>query len=69
MTLILCLRPSVIVHTQSYEEKSHHEPEEIICSVVLTIHEIENMYLQEEENYVKQLTSMFMGRVFFLPSG
>ena len=40
--------------------KVNNETEEII-NFALCICDIENMYLREEENYVKKMTNMFSG--------
>jgi len=51
-------RQSVIANSQSYTQRGDQETEEII-TFSFSIHEIENIYLQEEENHVENLTNLF----------
>ena len=48
----------MIIERQDYELKHGHEAEEII-TLALYIHDIENIYMKEEENYVKKMSNMF----------
>ena len=48
----------MIIERQDYELKHAHEAEEII-TLALYIHDIENIYMKEEENYVKKMSNMF----------
>ena len=48
----------MIVNSQSYLQRGDHKTEEIII-FAFSIHDIENMYLKEEENHVENLTNLF----------
>ena len=48
----------MIVKRKNYEVEDNFREEEII-KIVLNIKEIENMYLSEEKNYVKQMSTIF----------
>ena len=50
----------MIVERQDYDYdlKHGHEAEETI-TLALNIHDIENIYRKEEENYVKKMSNMF----------
>ena len=48
----------MIVERQDYDPKNSNETEEII-TFALHIHDIENIYAMEEENYVNKMTKMF----------
>ena len=48
----------MIVNSQSYSQRGDHKTEEII-TFAFSIHDIENMYLKEEENHVENLTNLF----------
>ena len=49
----------MIVEREDYELKHLSKSEEII-TIALNIHDIENIYMREEENYVKKMTNMFV---------
>ena len=49
----------MIVERENYELKHLSKSEEII-TIALNIHDIENIYMREEENYVKKMTNMFV---------
>ena len=53
-------RKFVIVKRKNYEVEDNFREEEII-KIVLNIKEIENMYLSEEKNYVKQMLTINEG--------
>ena len=48
----------MITNSQSYTQRGNQKTEEII-TFAFSIHEIENLYLQEEENHVENLTNLF----------
>ena len=51
-------RKSVIVKTKDYEVENSSRGEDII-KIALNIKEIENMYLNEERNYVDRMSIIF----------
>ena len=49
----------MIVEREDYELKHLGKTEEVI-TIALNIHDIENIYMKEEENYVEKMTNMFV---------
>ena len=48
----------MIANSQGYTQRGDHETDETF-TFALSIHDIENMYLKEEENHVEKLTNLF----------
>ena len=48
----------MIIERKNYELMANKDEDETI-SIALNLHELENMYLQEEENYTQKMFNIF----------